>query len=232
MAGGMNMATSVTTTQGWSLPLFLTRETKYLYGWTMFGFAALIYALANHLFLFPPKLLPMYWVDRMTPFMPNSIWIYLSEYAFFTTIYMVSRDMVNLNKFLYSFLILQVTSVTIFWLWPTTYPRDLFPLPQDLNAWSYYAFSSLRGADNPASCCPSLHVSSVFLCAFIYLDEQREKFPFFIIWAAAIAVSTLTTKQHYLIDVVAGLLMAALHYWFFHKMVNYRDVRRALHAKR
>jgi membrane-associated phospholipid phosphatase len=217
-----------TAWESWSLPVFMTRENKYAVGWSMFAVAAAMYLLANHFHIFPPRLLPMSWVDLAVPFLPSTFWVYTSEYVFFAVIYICSRDMNNLNKYFYSFLTLQLVSVAVFFVWPTTYPRGQFPLPEDLDALTYYAFSSLRQTDTPANCCPSLHVSSVYLSSFIYLDERKWLFPPFFIWATAIAASTLTTKQHYLIDVVAGFMMAVIMYWVFHRLASYR----AVHAKR
>jgi len=105
-------------------------------------------------------------------------------------------------------------------------PADVLELdvnkPEDLDALTYYAFGNLRIADSPANCAPSLHVSGVYMSSFIFLDEQREKFPFFFTWATCIALSTLTTKQHYFIDIATGFLMAVIMYWIFHRLVNYR----------
>ena len=200
----------------------------------MFGLAIALYLLANHFHLSSPQLLPMSWVDERVPFLPNTVWIYISEYIFFTVVYLVSRDMANLNKYLYSFLTLQIVSVLIFWAWPTTFPRDQYPLPADLNFLTAFAFNTLRQADSPASCCPSLHVSSVFLSCYVFLHEQREKFPLFLFWGILIAASTLTTKQHYLIDVFAGLGMSGLAYFTFHRWISYKPMSFGgkLHANR
>jgi membrane-associated phospholipid phosphatase len=119
-------------------------------------------------------------------------------------------------------LALQIFSVTIFFLWPTTYPRELFPLPATLDPYTYHVFHNLRDVDAASNCFPSLHVSSCYLSSFMYLDEQREKFPIFFAWATAIAMSTLTTKQHYISDVVAGFSSAVLMYVIFHRLARYR----------
>jgi membrane-associated phospholipid phosphatase len=52
--------------------------------------------------------------------------------------------------------------------------------------------------------------------------RKRDKFPFFFVWATAIALSTLTTKQHYAVDVVAGFGLAVVFYWLFHRRFCYR----------
>jgi membrane-associated phospholipid phosphatase len=204
-----------------ALPLFLTRENKYPIGLLVMAICSVLYSTSNHIHIFEPILLPLSWVDQAVPFVPQTLWIYVSEYIFFPAVYITCKDLVNANKYLYSFAALWIISVAIF-----TYPRDLFPLTQDLDALTHMTFSTLRVADNPSNCCPSLHVSSVFLSSFIFVDEQRKKFPFFFGWASLIALSTLTTKQHYFIDIMTGLLMAIIMYWIFHRFVNYRQPSR------
>lgn len=199
------------------LPLFITRKNKYPVGFALATFAAALYLTSNHFHIIEPKYLEFSWIDRVVPFLPYSVWVYISEYLFFLAVYITCKDMVNLNKYFYSFLVLQSTSVLIFWLWPTTYPRDLFPVPPDIDPITQWVFHALRTTDTPANCCPSLHVSSVYLSSFIFLDDQKKKFPFFFLWGTAIAFSTLTTKQHYLIDVSSGFIMAIIAYWIFHK---------------
>ena len=190
----------------------------------MFLVAGILYLTSNHIHLFPPRLLPMSPLDHAVPFMPWTVWIYTSEYLFFAAVYVTCRDLVNLNKYLYSFIVLQSVSVAIFWLWPTTYPRDAFPLTKDIPWLTYELFKNLRTTDSPANCCPSLHVSSVYLSAFIFLDDQPKKFPFFFTWGTFIALSTLTTKQHYIVDVIAGLSLALITYWIFHRYFTYRPL--------
>jgi len=205
-----------------SLPIFLTKQNKYFYSalWVLIGGS--LYMLSNHFPIFPPRLLPMTDLDRAIPFIPQSIWIYSSEMFLFFSVYIISKDLVNANKYLYSFLALQLVSVAIFFLWPTTYPREQFPTPLDLDRWSAALFNNLRDVDTPGNCLPSLHVSSVYLSSFVYLDEQKKKFPFFFIWATLIAITTLTMKQHYVADVVSGFGIAVVMYFIFHRVVKYR----------
>jgi len=203
-----------------SLPLFLKEENKVLSGFSLFAVMMAVYLLSNHFHYFPPQFLPLTWVDHHVPFMPNTFWIYNSEYFYFIAVYMTSSNLQNLNKFLYSTLTMVLFSCIIFSIWPTTYPRELFPLPQDLNYLTYHTFSMFRISDTPANCCPSLHVSVVYLLSFIFLNEKRNLFPYFLGWATAIAISTLTTKQHYLLDVIAGITNAIFFYWIFHLRVK------------
>jgi membrane-associated phospholipid phosphatase len=206
-----------------SLPLVINSKNKIWLGLILFFFSAIAYWVSNHYHFSPPQLLPMTRFDRTIPFIPWTVWIYTSEYSFFIIAYLICRNLINLNKYAYSMVFLQLVSVGIFFIWPTTYPRELFPLPNDLGHLTHWVFSTLRAGDTPDNCCPSLHCSSVFLCSFLFLQEQRKKFPLIFGWALLIAVSTLTTKQHYIVDVVAGLAMALLLHRIFYHWLRYKE---------
>ena len=108
------------------------------------------------------------------------------------------------------------------------FPRDLFPLPSGadagvhaIDAWTRFHIEGLRKIDTPLNCAPSLHVSSCFLASYLFLNEQRKKFPFFFTWAILIAFSTLTTKQHYVFDIISGIGLSAVSYLIFYRWVRY-----------
>jgi membrane-associated phospholipid phosphatase len=211
-----------TVLSNYTLPVFMTVQNKNRAGFFLAIVATVLYLGSNHFHYFPPRVLPFWWIDEVVPFVPMSVWIYISEYLFFPVVYFTCKDLVNLNKYFYSFLFLQTLSVLIFIIWPTAYPRDLFPLTHQMDSATYFVFNLLRTADTAANCCPSLHVSSVYLSAFIFLDDQKRRFPFFFVWGSLIAASTMTTKQHYMVDVIAGFLMALATYWIFHRYISYR----------
>lgn len=207
------------------LPLFVNRENKYLAGAIMYAIGYACYYFTNHHPVFTPRELPMNWIDLNTPFLPWSVLIYISEYFYFAFVYILLRDYDNINKYLYSFFLLQVVSCGIFFVFPTIYPRELFPVPTDLPQWLQATWSWLRTQDAATNCLPSLHVSSVYLSAFAFLSENRRKmFWTFFIWSTAIALSTLTTKQHYLADIVSGLAFSVVFYTWFHTKQSYSRI--------
>jgi membrane-associated phospholipid phosphatase len=214
-----------------SLPLFIGPQNKIVVGCITFLFAGAIYLLANHHPIFEPQLLAMTSFDRAIPFLPWTVLIYVSEYIYFAAVYLLCRNTLNVNRVVYSVVAIQLVSVSIFMAWPTTYPRELFPLPADLNPLVRWVFTNLRNGDAPTNCCPSLHVSSVFLCGMVFINEQREKLWPFMIWATLIGLSTLTTKQHYIVDVVTGLAMALLFHWIFYRKTVYKPFAEVVDAK-
>lgn len=203
------------------LPLLFRSESKYSVGGAMFAFLAGAYLITNHFHLLPPRQLPLTWLDNATPFVPVSLWVYVSEYVFFVAAYFSVRDVLNLNRYVYAFVSLMLVSFLIFLAWPTTYPRALFPLPNDLDPITRYAFASLRETDTPANCLPSLHVSATILTSLLFLSERRKYLLLFLVWALAIAISTLTTKQHYVADVISGIGLALINYWVFFRWMSY-----------
>jgi membrane-associated phospholipid phosphatase len=182
-----------------------------------------LYLFFNRFYFFQPQELPLLWPDKMIPLWADSVWIYISIYVMYGLTYFMMKDLLNLSKYLYASLFQVIISIGIFIMWPTTYPRHLYPLPSELNMGTDFIFSLIRNLDTPASCCPSLHVSTAFLTSFVFLEEQKEKFPYFFLWAVIISFSTLSTKQHYFWDVLGGFVVAVLSYGVFYRYASYHE---------
>ncbi len=60
---------------------------------------------------------------------------------------------------------------------------------------------------------PSLHVAFAFTMAFFVAEEKKSWQQIIcLVWASAVALSTLLTKQHYLLDVAGGLILSIICY--------------------
>ena len=150
----------------------------------------------------------------MRTFWPLSAWIYWSDYALVFVAFQRCRAPGTTARFVYALAALVVVGTGVHWLWPTVYPRELYPLaPDGTGGITGYLFARFRAADTAASCMPSLHVAASYLAAFAALEGGRRHAGWLVVWATAIFASTLTTKQHYLVDGVAGLALAAVT-WF------------------
>ena len=208
-----------------TLPLVITRGNKYFIGALVYGLTYLLYYGTNHFPVVVPTLLPFTWIDQKAPFWPWSVLIYTSEYFYFAFVYILLKQEDNINQYLYSYFFAQVIACFFFIFYPVAYPRELFPLPNDLPVWLQGFWAWLRNADAPTNCLPSMHVTSVYLSAFAFIsDKQMKLFWVFFIWSTLIAFSTLSTKQHYFVDIVAGIILAILCYRWFHYDQKYKRI--------
>ena len=82
----------------------------------------------------------------------------------------------------------------------------------------------IHGVDQPYNAWPSLHVGhSLCVVLSVPLIYNINKFVHATLWVAwlLLSISTMTTQQHYLFDVITGILFAlAVHYKFIQPVVN------------
>ena len=173
-----------------------------------YGYVAVSYLTTNHYLFMPAKFLPRTFIDVNTPFLPWTVWIYSSVYfmPLFAAVYVTKKE--HYNRIAVSY-VLTATICTLFFLfYPTIYPR-----PQiGENSITGILLRILHFIDTPANCWPSGHVAYAFLSAFWVARFRRKEGAWLIFWAFLIAISTLTTKQHYIWDVLAGYFLARLSF--------------------
>ena len=128
----------------------------------------------------------------------------------------------TLNLVFYSYIIVVAISILFFQLLPIGYPREFYPLPYD-NTFTINTFRKLRFFDSPLNCFPSLHVSLCFLFSFGFLNENKKAFLFTFILTCLISASTLTTKQHYIIDIIAGFILGTSAYFTVSKLCTVKE---------
>ncbi|MDP7274312.1 MAG: phosphatase PAP2 family protein [Planctomycetaceae bacterium] len=80
-------------------------------------------------------------------------------------------------------------------------------------------YSSIHWMDLPYNSWPSLHVTQTFLVAMgltRWWTDRGLKLRVLLVWVlwGGIVLSTLTTKQHFLWDVVTGLALGLVAWWF------------------
>lgn len=99
-------------------------------------------------------------------------------------------------------------SVACWWLIPATMPRE--PLPEDPGSIGRWALLQMRGSDPASNCLPSTHCA-VSLFAALALKDLGAGFRAWSIGTfVAIVLSTLFTRQHALLDVLAGVALGYL----------------------
>src|ERR1035438_4705254 len=74
------------------LPILVHKEHRLLAGLLLFAVAAVLYLTSNHFHIFRPQLLPLSRIDAAVPFVPQTVWLYVSEYLYGVVIYWSYRS--------------------------------------------------------------------------------------------------------------------------------------------
>jgi membrane-associated phospholipid phosphatase len=156
--------------------------------------------------------LPELALDRMVPVQPAWAPIYLSYFLFPFLPMLVIRQEELIRRTFLAWLMVWIVGYACFLVYPTVLPRPIGEIGEGFFAWF------LRGiydADAPRNCLPSLHVASPFVAALACWRVHRGVGLAAGLWASLIALSTVFTKQHYVVDVVAGIFLAGVAYAVF-----------------
>ncbi len=149
-------------------------------------------------------------LDRAWPVLPLWTLVYGSLYFAVFLPMVVVRHEEHLRRTLWALVMVWVVG-SIGWLfYPTVLPRPASAaIGEGFGAWT---LRIAYGMDAPYNCFPSLHVAQPFLAAFTGGLVSRRLGRFAIGWASLVALSTLFTKQHYVVDVIAGIILAGAAY--------------------
>ncbi len=189
---------------------FISRQSPWVIVLAFTAFWVAAYMTTNHLPWRDPARLFFFPLEATIPFLGWTVPIYLSAFPQAASVVrLIDRE--NLGKTTVAAGGLVLIHTLIFAVFPTTYPRptglSISPPFLDL----LYRLICL--ADSPRNCFPSLHVSIATLIALVIWRCRRRLGVAFLCWALLIAISTLTTKQHYALDVLAGTALAVLAYF-------------------
>lgn len=173
---------------------------------------ALLYAVPSALTLDRATTIAPFAWEEAIPFLPHTVWAYLAQYPLLLVAYFGTREAARCRRFLVAVVAVQATAALAFLAWPLRYPREAHALPPGLDAWTQALAGFVHRIDAPVNCFPSLHVTSCLLC-FWLVPQRGLKALVAVVGLASIA-STLTFKQHYAIDLLAAVPLAALAWWW------------------
>lgn len=165
-------------------------------------------------------------LDAAIPFLPWSIWVYLSQFALLPASIVKARDDADRGTALFAMLAAAAIAAVVFVLWPTTLPRPFAPADGITGA----AWTLLHAADTPYNSLPSLHVALAAIAGAVLWRSGRPALA--LAWPLAIALSTLTTRQHVLLDAAAGLLLAAAAWSLISALSRHERTKPAHHPSR
>jgi membrane-associated phospholipid phosphatase len=111
-----------------------------------------------------------------------------------------------------AYLAVWLTAYACFLAYPTVAPRPASVAGSGFVAWG---LRFLYAADPPFNCFPSLHVAHSFVSALTCRIVNRGVGIAALASAALVGAATLFTKQHYVLDVLAGVLLAGVAWLVF-----------------
>ncbi|HEX2862650.1 MAG TPA: phosphatase PAP2 family protein [Lacunisphaera sp.] len=158
----------------------------------------------------PVTVMPLTFADRLIGFQPAALPLYLSLWFYVSLAPALVVDRRELLSYGAATAGLSLLGLGIFFLWPTAVP------PAGID-WSLHpAFTFLKAADASGNACPSLHVAFSVFTAIWFARLLRElgagpaaRFLNWL-WCGGILYSTVATRQHVALDVVAGGILGAL----------------------
>jgi len=144
--------------------------------------------------------------ERAIPFLPWTIVPYLSVMGFYAASFFVG-DRAALDRHAARVLVNLALSLVCYALVPLRFQFER-PLPDGVCA---ALFELLGACDLPYNRAPSLHISVLLILWVRLLPFIPARWQGLLhAWFALIGVSVLTTYQHHLIDIPAGLAVGAL----------------------
>ena len=202
-----------------SLPVLATQRQKIVCGALAALVCAVLYTAPGRLAQGRAVLLGMTDWEGGIPYVPLTVWLYLAQYPLLVAAYLGCGSLARCTRFLYAVVVVQALAAAVFLLVPLRYPRELHVASAGTDPFTLALADWVRAIDPPVNCLPSLHVTSCVLSMLLVGFERTPRALAFGTVATASIASTLTFKQHYAIDLLAGALLAAAGWWVAGRIV-------------
>ena len=181
-----------------------------LLGWLI------IYFFVNRLQVEPQRRIDLgLAIDRKTPYVPLFALVYFSTYPFVLLPFIILSDARQFYWLVVCFVSITIISSLIHATIPSKIERVEQVTAGGVSGWMLGLFQKTC---KPYGNFPSMHVGlSVPVVATNFMVAGPVIGSITLVWAVLIALSTLFTKQHYILDVLAGVAggvsIFALTFW-------------------
>jgi membrane-associated phospholipid phosphatase len=159
---------------------------------------------------YPTTVMPITLLDRLIGFQPLALPVYFSLWVYVSlppALLATRRELFGYGKAIATTC---CAGLIVFYFWPTAVPAATIDWAQ------YPDVHFLKSIDAAGNACPSLHVATAVFSG-IWLHHLLRRFgtsawllAFNWLWCIGIVYSTLATRQHVAIDVLAGLVLGML----------------------
>lgn len=137
-------------------------------------------------------------LDSVTPFLPSAVWIYLSWYP--AIVLLALADRTTVRRAYIGFVIALLSCSVGHFMWPVTLARPLVDTSLGLSARTLAWFYSV---DPPRNLFPSFHAAGAVLVVALRPKSRGIG----TLWAIAVCASCVLIKQHYALDIMAGIVV-------------------------
>lgn len=172
---------------------------------------------------YPITVMPFTLLDRLIGFQPLAMPLYVSLWVYVS----LPPALLATRRELYGYGVAMagtcLAGLIVFYFWPTAVPAA------DIDWARYPGVDFLKNMDASGNACPSLHVATAIFSG-LWLHHLLRRFggPQWILifnwmWCIGIIYSTLATRQHVAMDVLAGFLLGVLG--------AYLSLRRGVHTE-
>ncbi len=151
-------------------------------------------------------------LDRALPLQPAWSLVYGSLFLAALLPVFVVHQQELVRRTILAYLAIWLVSYVFFMAYPTVSPRQAEVAGEGFFVWTLRAIYS---SDVRYNCFPSLHVAQCFLASLTCHRVHRGVGLATGVWAFFVALSTLYTKQHYVLDAIAGAVLAYVAYLLF-----------------
>lgn len=149
-------------------------------------------------------------IDEKIPFNPHFVWTYILYYFVALMPVMVVPDIKEFRRMVGAYLMMYFMGFLTFIVFPVKMVR-----PELIgDGYSLWLLRKIYNADNGYNCFPSMHVANAYLASFFSFKFNKPYGSVVYIIAFLITISTLFIKQHYIVDLIAGILLAYFVYRF------------------
>jgi hypothetical protein len=146
-----------------------------------------------------------------------------------------SRRTALLSEFALGMILVYATAHTVYMLvpgyGPVRYLADRYHHDLPRGMWLDMVLNAVQSGGAQKDIFPSLHTGGpVFLSLFSFRHRDKAPFkyswPFVAFFSANIVIATMFLRWHYLIDVLAGIVLAALGSWLAARVIEWETAHR------
>ena len=147
-------------------------------------------------------------LDDALPLVPAWSLVYGAFYVFLIAVplFVLQSDAL-IRRAVWAYLMVWLVAYACFLAYPTIAPRGE-PATVAGDGFAAWGLRALYGSDPPYNCFPSLHVAHSFVSALACHRVNRRLGWVTLACASLVGLSTVFTKQHYVVDVIAGAALA------------------------